>query len=111
MTERAARSILSNFLQRRAVSNHGSEDKIDTITQLLQTTSDRLGNSPALINLVTAISNQAPKGMEKIKTLIQSLITRLEKQAAAEGKQKAWCDKSKDKANDRKALESKKKQD
>jgi hypothetical protein len=85
----------SAFLQRRAVSRHSSNDPVDKIAQLLKMTGLKT-KSAMLTGLAAEIStgNAKPKGMEKIKTLIEELIKRLQAEAANEATQKGFCDKN-----------------
>jgi len=52
-----------------------------------------------LTSLAATITTEKPKGMEKIKGLIEKLIKRLKAEAASEATQKGFCDKSIAKAN------------
>jgi len=81
------------FLQRRSISKHTGEPAVESIQKLLFSVGART-KSTALTALAAQINVAAPKGMEKIKTLIQELISRLEAEAAGEATQKGWCDKA-----------------
>jgi len=81
------------FLQRRSISKHAGDTAVESIQKLLFSVGSRT-KSTALTALAAQINNAAPKGMEKIKTLIQELIKRLEAEAAGEATQKGWCDKA-----------------
>jgi len=84
------------FLQRRSVSRHSPEsgnDAVDKISQLLRTVGGKT-KSTLLSALASQISTEKPKGMEKVKGLIEALIKRLQGEAASEATQKGFCDKS-----------------
>jgi len=85
------------FLQRRSATKHnpehGGDEAVDRISKLLRTVAGKT-KSTLLTGLATEISTGKPKGMEKIKTLIEELINRLQAEAANEATQKGWCDKS-----------------
>jgi len=87
------------FLQRRTVSRHlPDEDRsqaVHQISQLLRTVGGKT-KSAALTSLAMEISSGdvAPRGMEKIKSLVTELIKRLQGEASKEATQKGWCDKS-----------------
>lgn len=83
----------SAFLQRRAVSRHSGSDPVDRIAELLRKVGGKTKNT-LLTGLASQISTAKPKGMEKIKTLIEELIKRLQAEASNEATQKGWCDKN-----------------
>lgn len=91
------------FLQKRLVSAHQNLDEpgnrvVLKISELLRSRGQRAG-SMLLTSLASTITTEKPKGMEKITTLIEELIKRLQAEAANEATQKGWCDKSRAKAN------------
>jgi hypothetical protein len=90
--EEAPRSSLS-FLQRKLASRNLPDEAVDRISALLKSAAGKT-KSTLLTGLASQIVHEAPKGMEKVKTLIEELIERLQAQAAAEATQKGWCDKS-----------------
>jgi len=83
------------FLQRRAVSKHsrGIDEPVDRINKMLMKVAGKT-KSTLLAGLASQIDSAKPKGMEKIKTLVEELIKRLQAEAANEATQKGWCDKS-----------------
>merc|ERR1719149_610474 len=82
------------FLQRRhSIFKHIGDKAVSSIQKLLFSVGSKT-KSTALTALAAQINSEAPKGMEKIKTLIQELIKRLEAEAAGEATQKGWCDKA-----------------
>jgi len=83
----------TNFLQRGSISRHVNEDAVDKVSQLLA----RVGGSvksAMLISLASDVKGAAPKGLEKVKTLVSELISRLQAEQANEATQQGWCQKS-----------------
>merc|ERR1719492_427923 len=82
------------FLQRLKVHKHvpvpNAMSSRQVIVSLLRSKGSSL-RSAALTSLATEIAKDP---FAKVTQLIKELITRLEKQSAAEAEQKAWCDKS-----------------
>lgn len=96
------------FLQRRLVAKHqhpgqkSDEDVVlKKVSELFSSQGGKL-QSTLLTSLASQITTEAPKGMEKIKTLIEELINRLQAEAGNEATQKGWCDKSLGEANQKK---------
>jgi len=96
----------SSFLQRRMSSSpEDSRQVVAKISELFRSKGGQL-KSTLLTSLSSQITTTAPKGMEKIKTLITELIKRLQAEASNEATQKGWCDKSTTEANQKKVSAS-----
>jgi len=89
------------FLQQRFVAQHqlpSDHEVAQKVSETLLSTGSRIG-STLLTSLAATINTEKPKGMEKIKGLIETLIKRLKAEAASEATQKGFCDKSIAKGN------------
>lgn len=74
------------FLQ---IEQSRNDDHVAAAARFLEGRADT-SNSPALSALAVQVAAGGP--FDKIKKMIENMITKLTEQAAAESEQKAWCD-------------------